>query len=235
MTYSFDEYFANETWQIREYTPTQSGINANRNISDGILTFWLYGDGSNNSVSAMLRINNSELKYQDPQTTINFRGWNLVKWDIKNEPFTHFTGESTTISTWRFDSFFMRHEWTDIDDDSVPFQAWSGAINFNNLEFSQWNNAEQTASIEDIAIPSVGVESVVEESPIKVACNGEVLNIASSNTITSVKVFNTAGAQVIDVNPTSSNAIISVVDLMNGVYIAQITTGGNTKTIKFIK
>ena len=235
MTYSFDEYFANEVWQIREYTPTQSGVNANRNISDGILTFWLYGDGSNNAISAMLRINNSELKHQDPQTTINFRGWNLIKWDIKNEPFAHFTGESTTISTWRFDSFFMKHEWTDIDDEETPFQAWSGAVNFNNLEFSQWSDATQTAKPEDIEIPVVGVESIVEEAPIKVACNGTVLNISAANNIALVNIYNAAGAVVLCNKPSSNNAIISVANLADGVYFAQVTTEGNTKTVKFIK
>lgn len=235
MTYSFDEYFANEVWQIREYTPTQSDINANRNISDGILTFWLYGDGSNNAISAMLRINNSELKFQDPQTTINFRGWNLVTWDIKNEPFQHFTGESTAISTWRFDSFFMKHEWTDIDDEETPFQAWSGAVNFNNLEFSQWDNATQTAKIEDIELPNVGVEKVANDSSIKVACNGVILSICATNSIENVNVYNASGALVLNANSTSSKAIISVADLSNGVYIAQITTGGNVKTIKFVK
>ena len=235
MTYSFDEYFANEVWQIREYTPTQSGVNANRNISDGILTFWLYGDGSNNAISAMLRINNSELKHQDPQTTINFRGWNLIKWDIKNEPFAHFTGESTTISTWRFDSFFMKHEWTDIDDEETPFQAWSGAVNFNNLEFSQWSDATQTAKPEDIEIPVVGVESIVEEAPIKVACNGTVLNISAANNIALVNIYNAAGAVVLSNKPSSNNAIISVANLTDGVYFAQVTTEGNTKTVKFIK
>ena len=235
MTYSFDEYFANEVWQIREYTPTQSGVNANRNISDGILTFWLYGDGSNNAVSAMLRINNSELKYQDPQTTIDFRGWNLVKWDIKNEPFTHFTGEATTISTWRFDSFFLRHEWTDIDDEETPYQAWNGAINFNNLEFSQWNDAIQTAKINDIKLPNVGIEPISKDNSIKIACNGEVLNISASNIISSVTIYNASGTLVLNEMPSSANAIISVANLTNGVYIAQVTTGADTKTIKFIK
>ena len=235
MTYSFDEYFANEVWQIREYTPTQSGVNANRNISDGILTFWLYGDGSNNAVSAMLRINNSELKYQDPQTTIDFRGWNLVKWDIKNEPFTHFTGEATTISTWRFDSFFLRHEWTDIDDEETPYQAWNGAINFNNLEFSQWNDAIQTAKIDDIKLPNVGIEPISKDNSIKIACNGEVLNISASNIISSVTIYNASGTLVLNEMPSSANAIISIANLTNGVYIAQVTTGADTKTIKFIK
>lgn len=235
MTYSFDEFFANEVWQIREYTPTQSGINANRNLTDGVLTFWLYGDASNNVVSAMLRINGSELKYPDPQTTLDFRGWNLVSWDIKNDPFQHFTGEATTISTWRFDSFLMKHEWTDIEDETVPFQEWTGAINFNNLEFSQWSDNVQTASISDIKLPNVGVEQVVEENPINVACNGDVLSIAAANVITSVDVYNTSGVLVIKANSASSNAIISVADLNEGVYITKVTTGGNTKTVKFVK
>ena len=41
--------------------------------------------------------------------------------------------------------------------------------------------------------------------------------------------------EVLNAKPSSSMAIISVADLSNGVYIARITTGGNVKTIKFIK
>lgn len=235
MTYSFDEYFADELWQIREYTPTQSGVNANRAIEDGVLTFWVYGDGSNNAVSAMVRINSSELKYPDPQTVLDFRGWNLVKWDLKNDAFQHFTGESTEISTWRFDSFLMKHEWTDIDDEEVPYQEWSGAINFNNLEFSQWSDATQTANADDIEIPSSGVEDIEAIAEIKTSCNGEVLNISAANAIESVEIYNASGVLAIVANPTSSQAIISVASLTNGVYIAKVTTGGNVKTVKFIK
>lgn len=161
LTYSFDPDFADGVWQIREYTPTQSGVNANRSDNSYILSFWLYGDGSNNGVSAMLRINASELKFTDPITTIDFRGWKLVTWDLANDPFQHFTGEATEMSQWRFDSFLIKHEWTDEDDDSVPFQAWTGEIIFNSLEYNKWdNNAIQTASISDIALPSSGVELI---------------------------------------------------------------------------
>ena len=161
LTYSFDPFISGDTWQIREYTPTQSGVNANRSDNNYILTFWLHGDGSNNSVSAMLRINGSELKYHDPMTSVDFRGWKLVTWDLANAPFQHFTGETTTMSTWRFDSFLIKHEWTDEDDDSVPYQEWTGEMIFNSLEYNKWdNNATQTASISDIEIPSSGIENI---------------------------------------------------------------------------
>lgn len=161
LTYSFDEFFSGEAWQIREYTPTQSGVNGDRSDINYILSFWLYGDGSNNAVSAMLRINSSELKYHDPMTTLDFRGWTLVTWDLANDPFIHFTGEATTMSKWRFDSFLIKHEWTDIDDESVPYQAWTGEIIFNGLEYNKWDeSAVQTANIADIELPSDGVENV---------------------------------------------------------------------------
>ena len=165
LTYAFDESANTEVWQIREYTPTQSGVNANRSDCDYILTFWFHGDGSNNSVSAMLRINNSELKMTDPMTTVDFRGWTLIAWDLKNDAFQHFTGEATAMSQWRFDSFLFRHEYTDPDDDSVPFQAWEGEVIFNSLEYNKWNNTvTQTASINDIQIPSSGIENISIEN-----------------------------------------------------------------------
>lgn len=236
LTYAFDENAATEEWQIREYTPTQTGVNANRSDCNYILTFWFHGDGSNNSVSAMLRINNSELKMTNPMTAVDFRGWTLIAWDLKNDAFQHFTGNSTTMSQWRFDSFLFRHEYTDPDDDSVPFQAWDGEVIFNSLEYNKWNNTlSQTASINDIELPIVGVEKVEEGSEIKTSCNGEVLNISAANSIESVEIYNASGVLTNIVNPTSSQAIISVSHLTNGVYIAKITTGGNVKTIKFVK
>lgn len=170
LTYSFDPDAATEVWQIREYTSTQSGKNANNSDCDYVLSFWFYGDGSNNSVSAMLRINASELKYTDPATTVDFRGWTLISWDLKNDAFQHFTGEATEMSQWRFDSFLFKHERTD-GDDSVPYQQWNGEVLFNSLEYNKWDNtATQTATIEDIEIPSSSLSNIsisTNDSPIE--------------------------------------------------------------------
>lgn len=236
MIYSFDPDFADELWQIREYTPTQSGVNGNRSDCDYILSFWFYGDGSNNSVSAMLRINNSELKMTDPMTTIDFRGWTLVTWDLKNDAFQHFTGEATEMSQWRFDSFLFKHEWTDEEDDTVPYQAWTGEVIFNSLEYNKWDNtAVQTAKITDIEIPTNGVDDVIVGSNLDIACDGLTLNVTASEEISAIVIYNAAGQQVMNVAVSGNNAVVSVENLSNGVYIVKAVSVSNVTTAKFVK
>ena len=71
LKYDFDPDFAAGVWQIREYHSSQ---NIDGTTKDGVLTFWLYGDGSNNSVSAALRVRtnnkNGGIKYNLKRSTI---------------------------------------------------------------------------------------------------------------------------------------------------------------------
>jgi N-acetylmuramoyl-L-alanine amidase len=154
--YTFDPSSADGLWQIREYY--SSGSTTSHSNTNGVLTFWLYGDASNNSVSAMLRATSSSggLKHQEPQTKIDFRGWKLVAWDLKNDPYTAFTGTDALSSVWRLDSFFLRH----VNESGVN-KEWSGDLYFDNLEFNKWDNsATRTAKLDDVTIPS-GIEDVV--------------------------------------------------------------------------
>lgn len=238
LVYSFDPDFADEVWQIREYTPTQSGTNGNRTDCDYIVSFWLYGDGSNNSVSAMLRINNSELKVTDPMTTIDFRGWTLVTWDLQNDAFQHFTGEATEMTQWRFDSFLLKHEWTDEEDESVPYQAWTGEIIFNSLEYNKWDNtAVQSANIEDVAIPGSGVENVIasDNASINITCNGDNVIVNALDAIDKVVIYNVSGQQLKSVAASGNQAIISIENLAEGVYIVTAHSAGNVVISKIVK
>lgn len=154
--YTFDENSADKLWQIREYFSNHA--NTVHSTVDGILTFWLYGDGSNNSVSAMLRATSSGggLKHQDPQAKIDFRGWKLIVWDLKNDNYAHFTNTDNLTGVWRFDSFFLQH----IEEEGVE-KAWGGDLYFDNLEFNKWNNsATRTAKIDDVKIPTTSVEEI---------------------------------------------------------------------------
>lgn len=162
LTYAFDS--SASVWRIREYTLTQSGVNADKTDCNYILSFWVYGDGSNNKISPMLRVNNSPLIYTDPMTTIDFRGWQLVTCDLANDAFKNFTGSTTSFTSWRLDSFYLVHENTD-DNAEGPYQAWSGEILLNSLEYNKWDNSEQTAQISDIDFSITGIEDVnIEES-----------------------------------------------------------------------
>ena len=154
--YTFDPAASGNLWQIREYY-TSHASTAHTTV-DGILTFWLYGDASNNSVSAMLRANSSSggLKYHNPQTTIDFRGWKLVVWDLQNDSYTDFTGTDKLEKNWRLDSFFLQH----VEEDGVE-KAWGGDLYFDNLEFNKWDTtATRKASLNDVTIPST---SAIEE------------------------------------------------------------------------
>lgn len=154
--YTFDSASADNLWQIREYNSNHASTV--HSTLDGIMTFWLYGDGSNNSVSAMVRATSSGggLKHPDPQEKIDFRGWKLVVWDMKNDKYAHFSNTDALTSVWRIDSFFLQH----VEENGVE-KAWSGDLYFDNLEFNKWDNtATRKAKIDDVKIPTTSVEEI---------------------------------------------------------------------------
>ena len=154
--YAFNPTSTDGLWQIRQYY--SSGSTTSHNNINGILSFWLYGDASNNSVSAMLRATSSSggLKYQDPQTKIDFRGWKLITWDLKNDAYTSFTGTDALTAIWRFDSFFLRH----ITESNIDTE-WNGGLYFDNLEFNTWDNsATRKAQLNDVKIPASNIEDI---------------------------------------------------------------------------
>ena len=234
LNYSFDPDYNGNAWMIREYYNAGSST-IHENI-DGILSFWVYGDGSNNKVSVRVRANGSSggIKYRDPETVLDFRGWKHVAWDMTNDPYRAFTGDDELTGNWRIDSFFLTHENTD-NTPGVPQQAWSGVIRFDNLEFNKFDtNATRTATLDDIELPTGGIGQVSGNS-ISVVSTDAVLKISASETIKAVDVYNVAGAKVISVAPASGNAEISLDALAGGVYIAKVVAGNDAKTIKFVK
>lgn len=164
MNYVFDEGTQDGSWFIRMHNPTYTQ-NYYKDFT-GILTVWVYGDGSNNAMNMMIRIPNSGggLKYKAESLPVSFRGWGLYTWELLKDDYKHFTGDQVmgASGTWRFDSFTLSHEDTDPDDEEIPFQAWQGNIGFNSLEYSKWdNNATRTAQLSDIILPTEGVADIV--------------------------------------------------------------------------
>lgn len=232
LKYDFDQAFTGGAWQIREYHSSQ---NINSTTKDGVLTFWLYGDGSNNTVSAALRVRtgnkNGGIKYN--LKPINYRGWHLVTWDLMNEPYQHFTGSDELGDLWRLDSFFLKHEKTDPADTSVPFQAWKGEIYFNQFEFTKFDNsAVRKAKLDDI----VGIDDIASSAnDIIVATIDNAISVKAASEISYIKIYNAAGVLVASANPNATTAIVYTENLANGLYIATVVANGETKTIKFVK
>lgn len=171
--YVFDEASSGNNYLIRDHYP--NGTSNYKKDYDGYLTMWVYGDGSNNSVSVALRSLPDGVKYRDPLMPLNFRGWNLFVFDLTNDAVGNISGANQTLqgdSRWCFDAIVVKHEAMpdDVDEDEWVEQDWIGTVGFNSLLFSKWDkDAERTASIEDVKFPVDGVISIGanENAPIE--------------------------------------------------------------------
>lgn len=151
-------------WQIREYR-SYSQNDYRSDSYDAVLQCEVYGDGSNNSVAHMIRLNGSGASglIQNEALVLDFRGWKTMAFDIYNDPFVHFTGEGEEIGSaqkWCYDSFYMRHYNTDEEYDDngelLPVQAWDGDIMFDNIKYVHYDRtAVQTAKVDDIPADDV--------------------------------------------------------------------------------
>ena len=218
---------------IREYHSSQ---NITKATNDGILTYWLYGDGSNNTVSATLRVRtgnkNGGLKYN--LKPINFRGWHLMTWDLQNDSYEAFTGTDELAADWRFDSFIIRHQNTDNDPSAAP-QAWSGDIYFDSMEFNKFDSeAVRNAKIDDITIVS-GAVGTIDANAIRVYRSGNVINVAAPSAINVVDIYNAAGTKVASAAPATGVAAINISDFARGLYIVNVKVGNATKSVKIVK
>ena len=225
LKYDFDPDFAAGVWQIREYHSSQ---NIDGTTKDGVLTFWLYGDGSNNSVSAALRVRtnnkNGGIKYN--LKPINYRGWHLVSWNLASDEYQHFTGTDEIADKWRFDSFFLKHE-------KAPEQAWKGEIYFNQMQFVKFDNtAVRKAVLHDFS----SVETLKSaDGGIVVRSLGDVVSVKADGNIRSVNVYNASGAMVASATPAGQTAMVATGNLAGGVYFVNVVADGGIKTVKIVR
>lgn len=164
INYVFDEYHSGDNFLIRDHYPEgmKSGY---RKYYDGVVTMWVYGDGSNNGVNLFLRSQPDGIKMREDYMPLDFRGWNLFVFDLQNSPVGSFTGSKNSFegeTRWCLDAVAMKHERTEEDDEETPYQAWTGTVGFNGINFSRWDDqAERQAQLTDVELPGQGVEGIV--------------------------------------------------------------------------
>lgn len=98
--------------------------------------------------------------------------------------------------------------------------------------------AANVVIIDDISITSqLSVEDFESNSfTHRYIKNTETLNLESSNmSMTNVEIYSILGQNVISKPLSSASESINVSDLNDGVYLAKVFIGGNSKTIKFVK
>ncbi len=229
MTYVFDSGASTPTWNIREYW--SKGSSDKITDLNNVLTAWVYGDGSNNTIGIRVRNSGNGIKYRDPETTIDFLGWRLLSWDLTNDSYAAFTGTDELKAPIYIDSFFMIHQDIDPDDEETPYQEWEGDVYFDELGYGKWDseNFSRTASISDITIPVSGIANVVAAKG-SIAVNGDILSVNGAEAST-IDVYAVSGAVVAH----SASSAVNVSALPAGVYIAKAKTNAGTIIAKFVK
>lgn len=237
MHYEFDDADAAENWFVRLYTPNTTSYQVKD--TKVIFTYWIYGDGSNNTMNMLVRINDNTLKMKAEELPVDFRGWNLYTWDTENDEPKAFTGADPGFGRSRylqFDAFTLTHEYTDPDDEDIPQTAWNGTVGINSLCYSKWdNNAERQSALSDIQMPDAVNDIAADNEGITLAVGADVLTIKAASDITAAHVFGVDGAQVALANGHGTVATANIAALPAGVYIVTVKTAEGSYTAKFVK
>lgn len=237
MNYTFDEADAGNYWFVRLYTPNTNST-ANKDF-DVVLTYWIYGDGSNNLANMLVRIPNSSggLKYRKENMPIDFRGWNLFAWDLMNDEYGHFTGDQVMgqTGTWRFDAFTMEHKYSDPDDEDEPQTAWNGSLGYSTLRYNKFDNTvERGAKLTDLDLPGA-VEEVEAAQDITVAVGVDAVTVSAAGTIDNAAIHAVDGTLAARAATRANMAVIPTAHLAKGVYVVTVKAGNATRTVKFVK
>lgn len=128
---------------------------------------------------------------------------------------------------------------------NVPLSFFEG-IGFNKANFFQFKLGTSSDLMSDIVYFDNIYFSVVEPflktdrfeqtsfSAYPNPAQNE-WNIASNQTITSVRLMDVTGKQIKSLQPNDVNVVINASELSNGIYFANITTENGSKTVKLVK
>lgn len=231
MTYAFDP--SATSWVIREYY-SKSSTKVFEDISC-VVTAWVYGDASNNSIGMLLRANTKGggLKYRDPFIPIDWRGWRLISFDLINDNIAHYTGTDSFTSAWLFDSFYIKHLDIDPEQSEIPFQEWSGTLYFDEVAYSHWDseNSYRQASIDDVSIPSTGVNPIASHVNGSILLRGNTITVTGIDSVSDLFVYTITGNLVAHVKASS----LDISHLLPGAYLVTALTDNTTLTAKVLK
>ncbi len=184
-TYVFDESAEFETddegnqvfdkaFYIRTHWPNGNTVPNRRKDLHGILSVWVYGDGSNNEAGISVRANPDGVKQTEPMKRLDYIGWDLYAFDMWNGEVSHISGTETTLqnNTWFvLDALTMRHHYCDPDNEEVPYEEWTGQIYYSNVMFSQWDDTAvrkaQLSDLDEIIVSGVEGITINENAPVE--------------------------------------------------------------------
>jgi len=138
--------------------------------------------------------------------------------------------------------FLVQGSWQSVN---IPLSFFE-ALGFNKTTFFQFKLGTSSDLVSDIVyfdnIYFSGVEPTMKTNSFdKVSFSAypnptqNKWNITSTQTITSVQLFDVTGKQIKALAPNDLNAAIDASELSSGIYFANILTQGGSKTVKLVK
>lgn len=229
ITYNFDPNTSEGHWYIRDYN--KYGSNYTQRERQGIITMWVYGDHSMNQTYFLMRDQSSNaLIFKKETMLVDFLGWHMFVWDLKNDEFANFTGNASDITfrKWYFDAIFINHDFPEgvdptEDPEDEDYKAWSGFMAYNDLVVTTWDATPRTANIDDIQLG--GVANVELDAAVTV--RGGIVTVAAPATIA---VYAVDGRMEMNVAGTTADLNV----LGAGVHIVNVTTAEGTTTLKVV-
>lgn len=133
------------------------------------------------------------------------------------------------------------NQWEEITFDFSPYIGATEAVGLTRIVFFPDfapRDQDNTIYIDDITFSASLSVSEFQSANFKVYPNPSIdtWTVKSNNTeITSIKLLDISGKQVMTVNPDSSEFTIDASSLSQGMYIARITSEKGVETIKLVK
>lgn len=177
------------------------------------LHFDYFADSNSNEIRFIVIGNNGAVVEYNYELTTTGSNGTLVQgsWQSINVPLSFFEGLGFNKTT-----FFQFKLGTTSD-------LVSDIVYFDNIYFSVNEPTLKTGSFDKVSFSAYPNPAHNE------------WNITSTQTITSVRLFDVAGKQIKALQPDDLNAVIDASELSNGIYFANVLTESGSKTVKLVK
>ena len=216
LNYKFDSNQSN--CFLREYLVPSSTPGSRRFNSNGILQVWVFGDGTGNTLRfAVDDPSGSGVSEVSPWYPLDFIGWKLIKWDMRDNICGTWEGVSdgSLDGTLNFDSFQIEYV------DSLGNNE--GVIYLEDL----WFLTVGGVAIQETNIPSEF--SLEQNYPNPFNPTTAIKYQVPSNTMVNLSVYDVQGRKIADLinevqNAGSYSVNFNAGPLPSGVYIARLQT-----------
>jgi hypothetical protein len=165
-------------------------------------------------------------------TTIDWVGWRLVEWDLKNDPTGAWTGNGKLEGTLRFDSFHLRYQ--------PGISGRSGSLRFDNLQLAKGNDTAAVRPPGSVPI----IVALYQNYPNPFNPGTKIEYVADGVNNATIEVFDLLGRRVrtLVAGPHEPGRFVVFWDgrdesgtpLASGIYLYQLRSGSTVLTRKML-